>query len=191
MDGEEDCRRKKGAQGSSHQSQSNVSNSLSVSGEEADWEGALSTEKHGDLGDMTFCMANYVKEAMKMMFMMRSHHMLTDVILEVGTELFHAHKVILAAASPYFKVSLVLIWEIVLISVIFSEFVHKRDLFLCDQLGIKQKVVNNTDHFSKISGNVHRRIEGVRNDKGETPRGLPNCNGSLDVLHVYWTNKSY
>ena len=41
-----------------------------------------------------------------MMFMMRSHHMLTDVILEVGTELFHAHKVILAAASPYFKVSL-------------------------------------------------------------------------------------
>nr|CAD7416466.1 unnamed protein product [Timema poppensis] len=38
-----------------------------------------------------------------MMFMMRSHHMLTDVILEVGTELFHAHKVVLAAASPYFK----------------------------------------------------------------------------------------
>lgn len=43
-----------------------------------------------------------------MMFMMRSHHMLTDVILEVGTELFHAHKVILAAASPYFKVN---IWK--------------------------------------------------------------------------------
>lgn len=108
MDGEKDCQRKKGAQGSSHQSQNNASNSLPVSGEEADWEGALTTEKHGDLGDMTFCMANYMKEAMKMMFMMRSHHMLTDVILEVGTELFHAHKVILAAASPYFKVSLVL-----------------------------------------------------------------------------------
>ncbi|XP_014481560.1 PREDICTED: kelch-like ECH-associated protein 1 isoform X1 [Dinoponera quadriceps] len=103
MDGEKDCRRQKGAQGSSHQAHSNASNSLSVSGEEADWEDALSTEKHGDLGDMTFCMANYVKEAMKMMFMMRTHHMLTDVILEVGTELFHAHKVILAAASPYFK----------------------------------------------------------------------------------------
>ena len=39
-----------------------------------------------------------------MMLMMRSHHMLTDVILEVGGELFHAHKVVLASASPYFKV---------------------------------------------------------------------------------------
>lgn len=40
---------------------------------------------------------------MKMMFMMRSHHMLTDVIIEVQQELFHAHKVVLSAASPYFK----------------------------------------------------------------------------------------
>lgn len=38
-----------------------------------------------------------------MMSMMRNHQMLTDVILEVGAELFHAHKVVLAAASPYFK----------------------------------------------------------------------------------------
>ncbi|XP_046985348.1 kelch-like ECH-associated protein 1B [Schistocerca americana] len=56
-----------------------------------------------ELGDMTFCMANYVKDAMKMMCMMRSNRMLTDVVLEVGSELFHAHKVVLAAASPYFK----------------------------------------------------------------------------------------
>ncbi|XP_071443536.1 kelch-like ECH-associated protein 1B [Hetaerina americana] len=56
-----------------------------------------------DFGEMSFTMPAYVKEAMQMMFMMRSHHMLTDVILEVGTELFHAHKVVLAAASPYFK----------------------------------------------------------------------------------------
>ncbi|XP_012227641.2 kelch-like ECH-associated protein 1B [Linepithema humile] len=103
MDGEKDCQQKKGAQ-SGFQSQSNASGSPLVSGEETDWEGMFNTEKHrGDLGDMTFCMANYLKEAMKMMFMMRSHHMLTDVILEVGSELFHAHKVILAAASPYFK----------------------------------------------------------------------------------------
>lgn len=40
---------------------------------------------------------------MKNIFMMRSHHMLTDVVLEVQQELFHAHKVILSAASPYFK----------------------------------------------------------------------------------------
>lgn len=43
-----------------------------------------------------------------MMYIMRSHHMLTDVVLEVGTELFHAHKLILAAASPYFKVPIVI-----------------------------------------------------------------------------------
>ncbi|XP_016918330.1 clustered-asparagine-rich protein isoform X2 [Apis cerana] len=54
-------------------------------------------------GNMNFYMANYIKDAMKMMFIMRSHHMLTDVILEVESELFYAHKVILAAASPYFK----------------------------------------------------------------------------------------
>ncbi|XP_061390333.1 kelch-like ECH-associated protein 1B [Musca vetustissima] len=52
---------------------------------------------------MTFCMSNYAKEALKMMFMMRSHNMLTDVILEVKHELFPAHKVVLSAASPYFK----------------------------------------------------------------------------------------
>lgn len=54
-------------------------------------------------GDMSFCMSNYAKDAMKIMFMMRSHHMLTDVVLEVKDELFHAHKVILSAGSPYFK----------------------------------------------------------------------------------------
>lgn len=47
---------------------------------------------------------NYFLFLWQMMFMMRSHHMLTDVILDVGSELFHAHKVVLAAASPYFKV---------------------------------------------------------------------------------------
>lgn len=56
-----------------------------------------------DQGDMSFCMSNYARETMKMMQMMRSHHMLTDVVLEVQTELFHAHKVVLSAASPYFK----------------------------------------------------------------------------------------
>ena len=75
-----------------------------VLGPDDDLEGAFNADKSPDICDMTFCMANYVKEAMKMMFMMRSHHMLTDVILEVGSELFHAHKVVLAAASPYFKV---------------------------------------------------------------------------------------
>lgn len=54
-------------------------------------------------GDMSFCMSNYARETMKNLFMMRSHHMLTDVVLEVKSELFHAHKCILAAASPYFK----------------------------------------------------------------------------------------
>ncbi|XP_053671665.1 kelch-like ECH-associated protein 1B [Anopheles nili] len=56
-----------------------------------------------DLGDMAFFMPNYSREVLKMMFMMRSHHMLTDVTLEVEQETFHAHKVVLSAASPYFK----------------------------------------------------------------------------------------
>ncbi|XP_049865708.1 kelch-like ECH-associated protein 1B isoform X2 [Pectinophora gossypiella] len=65
-------------------------------------EGAVGTGSN-DIGDMTFCMGNYISDFMKMMFTMRSHHMLTDVVLEVGNELFHVHKVVLAAGSPYFK----------------------------------------------------------------------------------------
>ncbi|XP_038210647.1 kelch-like ECH-associated protein 1B isoform X2 [Zerene cesonia] len=56
-----------------------------------------------DIGDTTFCLGNYIPDFMKMLFTMRSHHMLTDVVLEVGNELFHVHKVVLAAGSPYFK----------------------------------------------------------------------------------------
>ncbi|XP_055524636.1 kelch-like ECH-associated protein 1B isoform X2 [Wyeomyia smithii] len=56
-----------------------------------------------ELGDMTFYMSNYAKEVLKMMFMMRSHHMLTDVTLQVEKETFYAHKIVLSAASPYFK----------------------------------------------------------------------------------------
>lgn len=63
----------------------------------------ISSQPKDDLGDMTFCMSNYAKEALKMMFMMRQHHMLTDCVLEVDTELFHVHKVVLSSASPYFK----------------------------------------------------------------------------------------
>ncbi|KAJ8688108.1 hypothetical protein QAD02_023903 [Eretmocerus hayati] len=60
-------------------------------------------EKSGDLGEMAFFMSSYIKGFMNMMHIMRSHHMLTDVVLEVGSEVYHAHKVILAGASPYFK----------------------------------------------------------------------------------------
>ncbi|XP_021693093.1 kelch-like ECH-associated protein 1 [Aedes aegypti] len=55
------------------------------------------------LVDKTYHMSNYAKEALKMMFMMRSHHMLTDVTLVIEKETFQAHKVVLSAASPYFK----------------------------------------------------------------------------------------
>lgn len=66
----------------------------------ADNDEICKTEENGD---MTFCISNYAKESMKMMFMMRSHHMLTDVVLEVKDELFHAHKIVLSAGSSYFK----------------------------------------------------------------------------------------
>ncbi|XP_012258058.2 kelch-like ECH-associated protein 1B isoform X2 [Athalia rosae] len=104
MDGEEDYSEMEGTKCSSYFSSFGKNcGAAAAPSEEKESTVTLGNEKHGDLGDMTFCMANYIKEAMKMMFMMRSHHMLTDVVLEVGQELFHAHKVILAAASPYFK----------------------------------------------------------------------------------------
>lgn len=56
-----------------------------------------------DTGDISFYMENYTKDIIKMMSIMRSHHLLTDVILEVQQELFHAHKLVLCASSPYFK----------------------------------------------------------------------------------------
>lgn len=102
MDGEEDYVQRKGGVIQEDEIRHSSESPPLTPGDEREWD--FNGEKHGDLGDMTFCMASYVKEAMKMMFMMRSHHMLTDVVLEVGSELFHAHKVILAAASPYFKV---------------------------------------------------------------------------------------
>jgi len=43
----------------------------------------------------------------------------------------------------------------------------------------------------KIPGNVYWRIEGMRDDESETPGCLSNHDGSLNVLHVYWSNKSY
>lgn len=108
MDGEEDympnnnetTNRKLYTKKSSSSSKTPRDNSM-----EDNWESVLNNDNDGDLGDMSFCIANYMKNTMNMMFIMRSHHMLTDVILEVGSELFHAHKVILAAASPYFKVN--------------------------------------------------------------------------------------
>lgn len=35
--------------------------------------------------------------------------MLTDVVLQAGCEEFHAHKLVLASASPYFKVRLLIL----------------------------------------------------------------------------------
>ncbi|KAG8327622.1 Kelch-like H-associated protein 1 [Homalodisca vitripennis] len=64
------------------------------------------TARGQDTNDMTFVINSYLKDAMKIMNMMRSHNLLTDIILEVGSESFQAHKVVLAAASPYFKKTL-------------------------------------------------------------------------------------
>lgn len=80
------------------------SDSCSLSAPCSRFDSARAIDDHDATDDdMTFCMSNYAKEALKMMFMMRSHGMLTDVVLEVKKELFPAHKVVLSAASPYFK----------------------------------------------------------------------------------------
>ncbi|XP_076040286.1 kelch like ECH associated protein 1 [Oratosquilla oratoria] len=56
-----------------------------------------------DTGEIKFCISEYIRDAFQNMMLMKSNQMLTDVKLEVGQEIFHAHKIILAAASPYFK----------------------------------------------------------------------------------------
>lgn len=53
-----------------------------------------STEQTVEEPDMAkFYMSEYMIETMKMLYMMRCHHMLTDVVVQVESELFHAHKV--------------------------------------------------------------------------------------------------
>ena len=46
---------------------------------------------------------NYWPNLFQSLFVMRHNQMLTDVRLEVVNEVFHAHKIVMAAASPYFK----------------------------------------------------------------------------------------
>lgn len=72
--------------------------------ENKDDESKIFSAEKNELGDVTYYMKYYFKACMKMLHIMRSHHMLTDVVLEVGKELFYAHRVVLASASPYFKV---------------------------------------------------------------------------------------
>ena len=55
--------------------------------------------------EMHFKMPKYLTDAFKTMFKMRGDGLLTDVILELESEEVRAHKLVLAAASPYFKVS--------------------------------------------------------------------------------------
>ena len=73
-------------------------------------------EKNGSLGhEMSFCISDFVQGVMKVMYMLQNHHVLTDVILEVDGEEFHVHKIILASASPYFKVKLSVLLRIIYI----------------------------------------------------------------------------
>ncbi|GFU40824.1 hypothetical protein NPIL_483532 [Nephila pilipes] len=54
-------------------------------------------------GAMRFTIASYPKEAFEVMSLMRQHQKLCDVEIRVCNEIFHAHKIVLASASPYFK----------------------------------------------------------------------------------------
>jgi hypothetical protein len=55
-------------------------------------------------GPMQFTISSYPKEAFEVMWLMRQHQKLCDVEIRVLDEIFHAHKIVLASASPYFKV---------------------------------------------------------------------------------------
>nr|CAH0100223.1 unnamed protein product [Daphnia galeata] len=54
-------------------------------------------------GEMKCCIKSYQYDLLKSLYVMKHNQMLTDVRLDVVNESFHAHKIVLAAASPYFK----------------------------------------------------------------------------------------
>ncbi|XP_042902645.1 kelch-like ECH-associated protein 1B isoform X1 [Parasteatoda tepidariorum] len=54
-------------------------------------------------GAMRFNITSYPKEAFEVMCLMRQHQKLCDVEIRVCNEIFHAHKIVLVSASPYFK----------------------------------------------------------------------------------------
>ena len=54
-------------------------------------------------GSMHFTIMKHPKEALEIMNMLRHSGKLCDVTLRAGAETFRAHKVVLSAASPYFK----------------------------------------------------------------------------------------
>ena len=54
-------------------------------------------------GSMHFTIMKHPKEAFEVMNMLRHANKLCDVTLRTGTDTFKAHKIVLAAASPYFK----------------------------------------------------------------------------------------
>lgn len=64
-------------------------------------------------GPMQFTIASYPKEAFEVMCLMRQHQKLCDVEIRVSDEIFHAHKIVLASASPYFKVGNVFVWSFI------------------------------------------------------------------------------
>ncbi|KAF2358190.1 BTB/Kelch-associated [Trinorchestia longiramus] len=54
-------------------------------------------------GDTEFNFPDFRTDSFKVMLQMRNFRNLTDVILQIGQKQLHVHKIILAAASPYFK----------------------------------------------------------------------------------------
>lgn len=121
-----------------------------------------------DQGDMSFCMSNYARETMKMMLMMRSHHMLTDVVIEVQQELFHAHKVVLSAASPYFKA-------------MFTGGLRESELSRVKLQGVG---IHSYFHY------IYQRFF-LTNQILSLSLGVSNCNGPYSALHVFWSYSSH
>ncbi|XP_076440331.1 kelch-like ECH-associated protein 1 [Babylonia areolata] len=62
----------------------------------------MTQQKPGD-GSMHFTIMKHSKEALEVMQALRRAVKLCDVTLVVGTEKLHAHKLVLASASPYFR----------------------------------------------------------------------------------------
>ena len=73
---------------------------------------------------------------------MKHNEMLTDVRLEVVNEVFHAHKIILAAASPYFKGDTLLLPQLLCIQCCIYQLIYLFTLCLqpCLLVGLEKRM---------------------------------------------------
>ena len=90
-------------------------------------------------GSMHFTVMKHPKEAFEVMNLLRHNEKLCDITLQAGPESFTAHKVVLAAASPYFK------------AMFCTSGMRESDMMTIPLQGIKPGVLSSLIEFSYTS----------------------------------------